>query len=311
MRCFALLLIGGLCVPLWAQDPIPDTTDVWRYFPLEVGNVWEYSVFVHSPPMPPEFGFDRWTVIGDSAVEHLTYQEILVEEYDVGGNPSGSHTRLFRLDTLTAEILVPEFGGGERAIMGTACGLDAPFPPEGVQVECQTGSWVTGEGYEREVILIDDHIPVVLVTAVKSFYEYPVGNYRFGADIGLVRNEGCEGGCWDYQLVYTSVSGTEYGTPFPVAVELDAPTVTGFGFLAVYPNPSMDRFSISLSSDNQEVVTVEVFDLLGRRVYSDEHIVGAGERTLHVDGSDWPRGFYAIRVTTAEGKTATARITRQ
>ena len=45
MRWFALLLIFGVCAPLAAQDPIPDTTEVWRYFPLEIGNVWEYRQF--------------------------------------------------------------------------------------------------------------------------------------------------------------------------------------------------------------------------------------------------------------------------
>ncbi len=36
----ALLLIGA--TPLRAQEPVPDTTDWRTYFPLEVGNEWQY-----------------------------------------------------------------------------------------------------------------------------------------------------------------------------------------------------------------------------------------------------------------------------
>lgn len=307
MRVVLLLMVFvGFSGILNAQDPVPDTTEAWRYFPLEVGNVWEYSVFVHATPMPPEYGFERRTVVGDSTVEGRVYRKFFVEQYDEGGFEIGLHTRVYRLDTLSAEILKPEFGGGERVVFGTACGLDAPFPPKGSEIECVSGSYLTGVGYNQTVDISGDQV----ILAVKSFYEYPGGNFSFGADIGLIENQGCEGGCWDYDLVYASVDGVEYGTPFPVSVESGLPVSSQLVIDTVYPNPTSGDTSIVLSVDQTQSVRIDVYDLLGRRLHVHEQVITAGRTTVNFESSDWPRGTYIIRAATSGGETATTHVTR-
>lgn len=307
MRWSVFSLILVVCAPLAAQDPIPDTTEAWRYFPLEIGNVWEYRVEIELVPpdcFPGCTQYWRRTVVGDSTIGEITYNKVLREIFNLSGEEVDSSHEYYRLDTLSATIY-QLYGNTEYPYGGTNCGLHTPFPPEGQQVECGVGTYLTGEGYER-VVEIADH---VVATAVKSFYRYPTGNFRFGADIGLVRNVGCEGSCWDFQLIYANVNGLDIGTPFPVAVEPESPRSSGLS-LTAHPNPSVDLVSISLLLSRPQYVAVEVFDLLGRHVYSEELVVVAGATTLNLDASGWPRGVYFVRITAADGETASTRITR-
>ena len=307
MRWFALLLLVGLCAPLEAQEPIPDTTEAWRYFSLEVGNVWEYEVYLEGIPpcLPGCTQYWRRTVVGDSVSGDFSYRIVLQREFNFGGVEFDSSTELLRLDTLSAEIRTP-YGNSERAWGGTICGLDAPFPPEGGSLPCEgTITEVLGIGYGQQIQVGDSTIQ----KAVKVLGDY-FGAFAYAADIGLLSFAGGEGAYLAQHLIYAIVSGNEFGTPFPVAVEPDGPVPTRLS-ITTYPNPSTDRFSINLSSSKPQQVVVEVFDLLGRRVYSDQSAAPAGEITLELDGVDWPRGIYLVRVSTAEGQTATTRITRQ
>src|SRR5690606_427303 len=49
MRIASVALLLALAAPALAQDPIPDTTSAWRYYPLQVGNVWQYDEVEEGP----------------------------------------------------------------------------------------------------------------------------------------------------------------------------------------------------------------------------------------------------------------------
>ena len=307
MRWFALLLILCVCTPLAAQDPIPDTTEAWRYFPLGIGDVREYEVFImNAPPcLPGCFHYWRRTVVGDSTIDGTTYRHIVREEFDSNREPFNTRNEFYRIDTTAAEIY---WSFNAVPYGGTICGLDAPFPPPKSEIECDGGMLfsVTGVGYAQEIQIGTD----VVTTAVKKFSRF-FESFTYAADIGLINQAYDEGSTFDYTLTYANVGGVEYGTPFPVNIGSGEPGPPGFELSVIYPNPTTDGFSIAFFSDRTRHTKIEAFDLLGRRVYSGEHIAGAGQTTLNLDGSDWSRGLYLIRVTTADGQTATARIVRQ
>ena len=307
MRLFALLLTFCVCAPLAAQSPIPDTTEAWRYFPLEIGEVREYEVFImNAPPcLPGCFHYWRRTVVGDSTIEGFTYRHVVRDEFDSNRKPYNTRNEFFRMDTTAAEIY---WSFNALPYGGTICGLDAPFPPPESEIECDGGKLfsVTGEGYEQTIQIGTDTV----ITAVKKFSRY-FESFTYAADIGLINQVYDEGASFYYTLTYANVDGVEYGSPFPVAVEPEGASQHGFALSAAYPNPFADAFSVVLASPTPQGVTLEVFDLLGRRVYSEEHVAGAGETTLRLDATGWPRGLYLVRVTTADGQTATTRITRQ
>ena len=306
MRWFALLLIFCVCVPLAAQDPIPDTTEVWRYFPLEIGNVWEYRDFDYFELSL--YYLERIVVKRDTFIGEMRYFISNRTAYDDEGTVLSNFERVLRYDSVAAQIV--RFDGVEEwPYAPTGCSFDVPFPPEGEQLECgpKPFRFVLGIGYNVPVQIGSD----VVITAVKQYSFEIWTELRYASGIGHIGYEGCAAWCWDVRLTYANISGVEYGEPNPVANEQEMPGQEPSFAPRVYPNPAQGSIAIALVLDGHQPVSVEVFDLLGRRVYSEEHVAGARETAIHLDGSDWPRGLYLVRVTTADGQVATTRITRQ
>jgi hypothetical protein len=67
--------------------------------------------------------------------------------------------------------------------------------------------------------------------------------------------------------------------------------------VSVYPNPGSGQFNLIYTTSVAEVVTVEVLDLTGRAVYSQQSAVAAGQNVLILDLSGLAAGSYSIRTT--------------
>ena len=74
---------------------------------------------------------------------------------------------------------------------------------------------------------------------------------------------------------------------------------------SISPNPGNDRLNLKLSKLNSNA-TVEVFDVLGKKIYLDK--VNAITKTVNV--SQWNNGVYLVRLTTDSG-TQTKRFVKQ
>lgn len=106
----------------------------------------------------------------------------------------------------------------------------------------------------------------------------------------------------DYVRVYqrTQATNTEpAGTPQRFRIEQP------------YPNPFTSETRIRLAPETAQHVRVDVFDALGRPVANAfEGFLPAGtERTVTLDGSDWPSGLYLVRAT-GDAFQETRRIVR-
>lgn len=78
--------------------------------------------------------------------------------------------------------------------------------------------------------------------------------------------------------------------------------------LRVYPNPNSGRFTVSLDAEESGFATVEVSDLTGRQVFSNEYLVFLGENEISVDLSGRSSGIYFLHFRL--GKLAkTVRVT--
>ena len=79
--------------------------------------------------------------------------------------------------------------------------------------------------------------------------------------------------------------------------------------LELYPNPAMGAASAALTLPKAGRVSVEVYDMLGRRVMVPHAgFLPSGSHTLGIDASDFARGHYVVRVTTEAGGSATGRL---
>jgi hypothetical protein len=81
--------------------------------------------------------------------------------------------------------------------------------------------------------------------------------------------------------------------------------------LSVYPNPLVDDATVRFTLERPQRVTLDVFDLLGRRVRGhDLGRLAAGEHETALSLRGLPPGLYIVRLTGDAGAQATVRVTR-
>jgi len=67
--------------------------------------------------------------------------------------------------------------------------------------------------------------------------------------------------------------------------------------LGPYPNPARSTVTVHLRTDESQRVQVQVYDELGRRVYTDRRDVAAGTATnVQIDVGRWSSGLYVLRL---------------
>ncbi|MFC2102158.1 C25 family cysteine peptidase [Bacteroidota bacterium] len=71
--------------------------------------------------------------------------------------------------------------------------------------------------------------------------------------------------------------------------------------ISVYPNPNTGRFNLSLYSNEQGVVSIKIFNLLGTMVYNEEGVTVFNKLTKTLDLSTLPKGIYHLKVEGAKG----------
>ena len=78
---------------------------------------------------------------------------------------------------------------------------------------------------------------------------------------------------------------------------------------AIFPNPVTDDTQLKLYGQKEEAVTVRIFDLHGRQLYTltDNIIEGDNFLSLPLQANDWRKGFYTLVITT-EDKVKTLKF---
>ena len=74
--------------------------------------------------------------------------------------------------------------------------------------------------------------------------------------------------------------------------------IADFTNFNLYPNPVRDRLNISMELQSANAVTIEIFNLLGSRVYSREMGTRSGSFVESLNVGEFPRGMYIINITT-------------
>ena len=277
----------------------PDTTAPWRYYPLAVGNVWEYE--------DDDGLLKRSEVVKDTTALGRRYF-IVHNALAQGGRMISVFRDIVRFDTASATVrqLLPSPPAEERDYL--KCQLDAPF---GETVPCVNFSEaeVTG-GYDEPVALGEDlpgTEPDTVRTAVKLYVYVGIGfGDQYAAGIGLVRTGG-DG--FDRQLAYYRVNGVERGVSrFPTPT---APTPPASGAaLAVGPNPTGGAATVRLDLPAPAEVRVAVYDVLGRRVGTlASGALAAGTHRLPFDAAPLAPGVYVVRAEVGGGAVLVRRVT--
>lgn len=286
--------------------------DLSRYYPLGLGDTWVYGNYYwdcFEKECDLEVVFVHRTVEGEVEIEGETYARV---EVDVLERFSGA---LLCTSTYGARV---EVSGSDVEPMGFVDIVDIDPPCPGAFLPGD------GEGYLEEVRSLGNGAPEVqtqniggvnyqLTIRSESFHpDLRDVDIAFGRDVGLVdldwfRDIGpgfSEYGA--FALEYAVVGGVTYGVP-PVANEPGAPT-SGQLTIGLHPNPT--RGPVTLRTTGAEAATVEVFDVLGRRVLRRD-LGGQPDGAEHrLDLADAPAGLYLVRVSMPSGENVVRRFVK-
>ena len=310
LACFATALLG--VGPALAQET--DTLDARGYFPLAVGNEWEYR---HDLDRPRDGGrrteYLRFRVVGASPDAG---EFALVEErFTAAGGPLVHDTATVRYTTVewygTAYLCVADqeaTDGGEvyeRPVPFFACDLDLPItdPFDELGGTPPGQVWMYASRIDSAAVehVVPPFLPEAEPSRTKEFYHTGGASFAAVHGVGFVSGgadpDGCTFLCGSDQwtLTYAQVDGQEYGARAVGAEEPPRPQPSP---LALYPNPT--RGVVIVRAESGAGRSVEgLYDVAGRLVRSSV-LPPSGVGPLDLSGL--PAGVYVVRAGGAVGR---------
>ncbi len=275
-----------------------------RYYPMAVGNVWQYSV---TNTILSTFDYHVFNVARDTSINGDRYFIVNRESFD--------ERKVFKSKATCA--VFPEGGPWWQDLTGqcqpTGCfpvyGLGLDHFINGLPGEAEIG------GYDYEFELLSSPSSggcgpggrgcmALYLKAASDLGLYSCISTRFGTSYPAV--DTVETAILDY----AKIDGREYGTPV-VSTGIIPQTGAGRSFKGPFPNPFSTEFVLEIEEVQGSVLHVEIIDALGRFVNTETLIVPRQGSLRHtVDGADWPRGVYLIRIRDAYGAMVTKVVVR-
>jgi hypothetical protein len=118
-----------------------------------------------------------------------------------------------------------------------------------------------------------------------------------GNGTGFVRLVNDQGGT----IVYGMEFGDEYVGEFNVFAPVGISDISGKLNVEVYPNPLNDRANIVLNLTEEAEVTIEAYDMMGKKVLSlNEGIMPAGASNITLDATDFATGIYVLHINAGD-----------
>jgi len=273
MKNLSLLFIALLLLQL--------TTPAQDFYPLEIGNKWDYEKTISEWGYPPEIDTFSVEVVGDSLFPNGQIYYVL-NHWDLTG---GRYVRadsdfvyyydendleedtLYRLNAQVGEEWFLQFG------ITTMIRLD---------------SVTTAQIFSFSTTLLHYRLDGLILGFVTLSDKFgPVIFHSPGEPPGLV--------FIDIALIGCIIDSVEYGNP--VLVEIDPTIPNEFTLHQNYPNPFNPTTKIRYSVPHSSNVVIKVFDILGNEIemlVNEEKSIGSYEVEFY--GTGIVSGIYFYRL---------------
>lgn len=320
MKWLVGLILLWVLYPCYTQAqlvPVPDTTDWREYYPLQIGNAWEYKYGNEIWGEYPE-GYQRREIIGDTLIGQERYFLHQVTFYDAAFAPFRSSIDYLRYDTTHTAIvaLVQEDSVAQEQPWpdpNLACDLSADFFSEFACYNCPHCSDVTVYGdYDEHIIF---SVGELESTIVKMFTHRGSG---FG--VGFVHGIGAEiidaDFEWGYRndLIFVRLGGEEYGfSEVATTVERDKGALPqSLSIVSIFPNPLRAKATVEYELSSPQEVSLQVYNLIGQQVQNLE----LGWRTVGVHRAEietynLSSGVYLLRILSNTGSHVATQVLLQ
>jgi hypothetical protein len=260
------------------------------YFPLQVGNVWEYK------PNPDFYPDRHIEIVGDTLLgDTLKIYKTLIYYTDHPEAGTGFNYYHYNSDSTVVykDIEFPQTAYTGLPMIDTGHGIGHRWLY--IWGDCICTFAVTDTG---SALIFNQLLPWLDVYTIIPEYDSlvidPSEHFRFVAGIGPT-------GVGADTLVYAKINGVIYGKPMSVGGEHHGPAAIPREIdLQIYPNPVSGSTIISVDKIVQGEIEIKVIDVLGRTVRtitSQSNI--AGPMKMLWDGKDnrgsfLPNGIYFV-----------------
>jgi len=78
----------------------------------------------------------------------------------------------------------------------------------------------------------------------------------------------------------------------------------------LYPNPARTSTTVVLDMTTSGMVTAEVYNLTGQKVYTAAQKSAQGKVVITIPTSGMPEGIYTVRILTGDGLQATRKLVK-
>lgn len=110
-----------------------------------------------------------------------------------------------------------------------------------------------------------------------------------------------------YTVVLTAINGSCTDTQsFTVAITVSLEELAGVENINVYPNPATESFVVAFDNQNNQAVTIEMIDQMGRVIQSNT-IEQSGVQVAEFNTMNVSNGMYSIRIS-SNGNSLTKRM---
>ena len=291
MKNFIIIVSFIITCSTLAQD-----TNIIKYLPLQVGNVWVYSGTSATTYCHGGVWIDKYKIISTSIINNKTYYIYEHSRVYTEGT-CGSTISLFlndapiRVDSLTMNVYKILSCGSNNEYFEDSLKSNLHDTALGCfrRDVCSDTSWFTLCGISRPA---------------KSFYTGSTETgaiQRYAEGIGLVSYWYYCGGTMQFYLRGCVINGILCGdTSIPVGIEKVGTTVpNSFSLSQNYPNPfnpiTKIKFQIAKLGDARLII----YDALGRKVATlvNEQLQ-PGTYEADWDASNYPSGVYFYKLET-------------
>ncbi len=285
-----LLVVFGTAISITlAQEDL-----ILNYYPLQIGNVWEYqSLGIPPNDLYPQHYYTV-TVKGDTTLQNgKTYRSISCSDN------REIHPRYQRIDSTTCQVFAFDTSNG-----GSEYQIDSLLAqPRSVFAGCRVRSlgvtimtYVDSESYFGLKLPCRHYGTLAGLDGLRDII------YTLAQGVGITSlvdevYDDPDERSWGTidTLVYAKINGKEYGTLLSVHGNVIDPNTSILH--QNYPNPFNPSTIIEYSLSRREHVVLKIFDDLGRQV---EVLVdewqGPGTHTCRFVGSNLPSGAYFYRL---------------
>ena len=289
-----LLLIIASQVPLGIYAQVEQTKDTldWRgYYPLEIGNIWEWKTHQDGIWFGGDLDIsDHREIVADTMINDQQYfvqVAYAAVDYEVNGERAVSVWREYlRYDTSQARIL--QFHLDQRQESSYTCDLSADFNSSGTCFEFVSGGASGGYASDQDfqVAVGSEQAPF---NAVKAYVGL-TGGFRYFHGIGRlpVLGDGSEDGTVAFN--YVKVRDNEYGAR-SIHVGVEETVTPERTVIELYPNPVTSQLHIVASKEVHRI-EAKIVDVLGR---SAPVVPICAGRKCQVDVSTLSPGIYVLQ----------------